>query len=138
MKILASSLLTAVFCVAALTAAPRAQISHRIFTGEISDSACGLDHLLASNRKQCTLECVHMGAKLVLVNQARRKVYALSDQAKAMPYAGKTVKVAGSLKGYTIEVSSITAVSQPAPPVHRSPPAAPDAKPRAPSAELSP
>ncbi|MGH9446528.1 MAG: DUF5818 domain-containing protein, partial [Terriglobia bacterium] len=80
----------------------------RVFTGNISDSACGLHHTMGSSAKQCTLMCVRMGSKFVLANETDHKVYALSDQAKAKPFAGENVRVVGTLKGSTIEVSSIT------------------------------
>jgi hypothetical protein len=79
------------------------------FTGNISDSACGLHHTMGSNAKNCTLMCVQMGSKFVLADEAHHKVYALSDQAKAKPFAGENVRVVGTLKGSTIQVSSITA-----------------------------
>jgi hypothetical protein len=79
------------------------------FAGEISDSACGLHHTMGGGAKQCTLMCVQMGSKFVLADEANHKVYALSDQAKAKPFAGEKVEVTGTLKGSTIEVSSIKA-----------------------------
>lgn len=82
----------------------------RAFTGSISDSACGLKHMMPGDTpKQCTLECVHMGAKFVLADGARHKVYALSDQAQAQPFAGENVVVTGTLNGAVIEVKSIVA-----------------------------
>lgn len=74
---------------------------------------------MASNAKQCTRECVHMGSKLVLADEAHQKVYALSDQAKAMPFAGEDVRVLGTLKRYTIEVTSIVPVIKAAPQARR-------------------
>jgi hypothetical protein len=81
------------------------------FVGNISDSACGLHHTMGGNAKSCTLMCVKsMGSKFVLADEAHQKVYALSDQAKAKPFAGEKVTVVGSIRGATIEVTSITAV----------------------------
>lgn len=115
MKVLASFLLTAVFSLPAWSAAAGARGGHRIFIGNISDSACGLHHMMASNARQCTLECVHIGSRLVLADEAHQKVYGLSDQAKAMPLAGEQVEVLGTLKRYTIEVISIKPVNKTAP-----------------------
>lgn len=81
----------------------------RTFAGVISDSACGLHHTMGGSAKDCTLMCIQMGSKFVLADEAHHKVYALSDQAKAKPFAGESVHVVGTLKGSTIEVSSITA-----------------------------
>lgn len=105
-------------CIALLSAAatltsPRAAPGHRAFTGSISDSACGLHHMMGGiSAKQCTLRCVQMGAKFVLVDEARKKVYALSDQIKAKAYAGQKVRVIGTLKGSGIEVAAITPIKQ--------------------------
>jgi hypothetical protein len=76
------------------------------WTGTVSDSMCGAKHMMAGGAKKCTLECVDAGSKFVLVD-ASGKVYGLSDQKKPRPFAGEKVKVAGTLKGDTIEVSSI-------------------------------
>lgn len=84
--------------------------SARTFTGTISDSACGLAHMMPGDTpKQCTLECVHMGAKFVLADSAHHKVYALSDQAQAGAFAGRNVVVTGTLNGAVIEVKTIAA-----------------------------
>ena len=81
-----------------------------VFTGNISDSACGLQHMMASDSPlKCTLECINMGAKFVLADETHHRVYALSDQAKAKPFAGEKVVVKGTLKGAMIEVRSIAA-----------------------------
>ncbi|MGH9377883.1 MAG: DUF5818 domain-containing protein [Terriglobia bacterium] len=91
-------------------AAPRPPQNAQSFTGNISDSACGLQHMMPGDTpKQCTLECVHMGAKFVLADESHHKVYALSDQAQAQPFAGQNVVVKGTLNGARIEVKSITA-----------------------------
>jgi hypothetical protein len=80
----------------------------RVFTGNISDSACGLHHTMGGTAKQCTLMCIGMGSKFVLADEGHHKVYALSDQGKARPFAGENVRVVGTLRGSTIQVSSIT------------------------------
>ncbi|MGH9357215.1 MAG: DUF5818 domain-containing protein [Terriglobia bacterium] len=86
--------------------------STQTFTGAISDSACGLHHMMpGASPQKCTLECVGMGAKFVLANRSTRKVYGLSDQAAARPYAGERVKVTGARKGAVIEVTSIQPIS---------------------------
>lgn len=87
-------------------AAPAAQ---KTFVGNISDSMCGLKHMMPGGDKACTLECVKSGAKFVLADEANKKVYQLSDQDKAKNFAGAKVKVTGTLKDDTIEVSSIAA-----------------------------
>jgi hypothetical protein len=90
-------------------AAPKKGGSRR-FVGNISDSMCGLKHMMpGKSDKECTLECVKGGGKYVLADPTNGKVYQLSDQKKPEEFAGQNVKVTGSLKGDTITVSSIEA-----------------------------
>jgi Protein of unknown function (DUF5818) len=88
-------------------AAPKPAAKGKTFIGNISDKMCGANHMMTEARK-CTLECVKMGSSFVLVD-AQGKVYDLSDQKKPEKFAGEKVKVTGTLKGDTIEVSSIEA-----------------------------
>lgn len=81
----------------------------KTFTGEISDSMCGLKHMMPGGAKACTEECVKGGAKYVLADQAAKKVYKLSDQVKPKQFSGEKVKVTGTLSGDTIHVTSIVA-----------------------------
>lgn len=100
-----------VFAAGTVLAPPLPPQSEQTFTGSISDSACGLTHMMPGDTpKQCALQCIQMGAKFVLADNAHHKVYALSDQAQAKPFAGQNVAVKGTLRGATIEVKSITAV----------------------------
>lgn len=78
------------------------------FTGAISDSMCGAEHMMEGSAKDCTLKCVDGGSKFILVD-AKGKIYKLSDQTKPRDFAGANVKVTGTLSGDTITVSSITA-----------------------------
>jgi len=79
------------------------------FTGEIGDSMCGLKHTMGDNAKDCTEECVKGGAKYILSDTVHGKVYQLSDQGAAKKFPGEKVTVTGTLKGETIEVTSISA-----------------------------
>jgi hypothetical protein len=81
----------------------------RTFTGEISDSMCGLKHMMPGGAKACTDECVKAGAKYILADAAHNKVYQLSDQDKPKEFSGEKVKVTGMLNGDTIEVTSVEA-----------------------------
>lgn len=81
----------------------------KTFVGTISDSMCGLKHMMPGGDKACTEECVKGGSKYVLADAARGKVYQLSDQDKAKPFPGAKVKVTGQLEGDTIQVTSIEA-----------------------------
>ncbi len=81
----------------------------KTFIGNVSDSMCGLKHMMPGGDKECTLKCVEGGSKYVLADSANNKVYELSDQEKPKEFAGLKVKVTGTLKGKTIEVTSIEA-----------------------------
>lgn len=82
----------------------------KTFVGNISDSMCGLKHMMPGmSDKECTVECVEGGSKYVLADPVSGKVYQLSDQKKPAPFAGQKVKVAGTLKGETINVTLIEA-----------------------------
>ena len=82
------------------------------WTGVISDDMCGAKHTMMPGKsdKECTLACVKMGAKYVLVVDGKT-IYQLSDQKAPEPFAGDRVKVTGKLdpKTKTIEVASIKA-----------------------------
>jgi Protein of unknown function (DUF5818) len=90
-------------------AAGRSAAKHQTFSGEISDSTCGLHHMMPGGAKKCTLECVGMGGQFVLADHVHNKVYKLSDQKTPKQFAGRKVKVTGTLKGDTIEVAKIQA-----------------------------
>jgi starvation-inducible outer membrane lipoprotein len=101
------------------TAAP-AGAAHN-FSGEIMDSMCagmgGHEQMIQSgkvkNARECTLECVKMGAKFVLYNPATKTTYQLDDQKKPEQFAGEKVTVAGTLdpSTNTIHVENIMAAT---------------------------
>ena len=91
------------------------------FSGEIMDSMCagmgGHEQMLQSgkvkNAKECTLECVKMGATYVLYNAATKTAYQLDDQKAPEPFAGGKVTVNGTLDSSTntIHVEKISAAA---------------------------
>lgn len=91
------------------------------FRGEIMDSACasmgGHSQMLESGRvknaRQCTLECVKMGAKFVLYNPATHTTFKLDNQTEPAQFAGEQVTVNGTLDASTntIHVENIEAAS---------------------------
>jgi Protein of unknown function (DUF5818) len=89
-------------------ASPKPSAKGRTFVGDISDKMCGAKHMMGESARDCTLECVKMGSSFVLVD-SKGEVYDLSDQQKPRQFAGEKVKVTGTLKGSTIEVTSIEA-----------------------------
>jgi hypothetical protein len=83
----------------------------KTYVGSIGDSMCGAKHMMpGESDKDCTLECVKGGAKYILVGTGG-KIYQLSDQKTPQQFAGAKVKVAGTLKGDTISVTSIDAAN---------------------------
>ena len=75
--------------------------------GVISDTMCGKKHMLPGKTDaQCIAECVKGGASYALVTGS--KVYTLSGKPETIaPFAGKHVKVEGSVKGGTITVTAV-------------------------------
>jgi len=97
----------ALLLVAGLVFAGNAKAAAKTFVGRISDSMCGAKHMMeGQSDKDCTLACVKAGSKYVLAD-ASGKIYQLSDQKKPEQFAGQKVKVTGSLKGDTIDVTAI-------------------------------
>jgi hypothetical protein len=93
--------------VAALAAAGK-----QTFTGIVTDDMCPkANHSqmqMGPTDAECALACISVhGATYVLYNG--KTIYTLSDQQKAEQFAGKTVKVTGTLdaKSRTIHVASI-------------------------------
>jgi hypothetical protein len=103
-------LLSTVLAVTALSAAPRTQT----FIGTITDSMCGnaghSSMRMGPTDAECTIACIDAhGAAYVLYNG--KNVYALSDQQLPVKFAGRRVKIVGTLNAQTktILVESITA-----------------------------
>lgn len=93
----------------------------KAFTGKIMDSPCaknGSHEMMskkqgANDSKTCTVNCVKMGYKYVLFNGASKTIYQLDDQTKPEKFAGRNVKVTGTLDQVTktIHVTDIKAAS---------------------------
>jgi hypothetical protein len=103
-------LVLSVLAVAALSAAPRAQT----FTGTITDNMCGnaghAQMRMGPTDAECTTACISAhGAAYVLFDG--KNVYTLSDQRTPEQFAGRRVRVVGTLdvKTRTIQVESIVA-----------------------------
>jgi hypothetical protein len=80
------------------------------FTGVVSDTMCGKQHMMKNESPaQCTRECVKSGQAdyALLVGD---KMYKLKGDKSAIDkYAGEKATVKGTEKGDTITVSSISA-----------------------------
>jgi hypothetical protein len=82
------------------------------YTGEVTDAACGAQHMMGGSAADCTRACVRKGSKYALV--VGDKVYTLDTQDKAAldqldKLTGGKAKVSGTAKGDTIEVSAVAA-----------------------------
>jgi hypothetical protein len=78
------------------------------WTGTVSDSNCGLKHSEPSAAAaKCVAGCVAKGAKYVLVSKG--KVYSVEPQDKFADFAGKSVKVTGTMEGDSITAESVMA-----------------------------
>lgn len=100
-SILTFAVLTAALSLTALDAHAAIQT----FEGIVSDSMCGMKHMMADKSPmQCTEECVKAGSSHALV--VGDKVYTLSgNPASIAPFAGKHVTMQGVLKDKTITAS---------------------------------
>ena len=81
------------------------------FTGEVSDSMCGVKHMTEGNAA-CTRACVRKGSNYSLV--VGDKVYTLHAEAKTVldeldKLAGEKAKVDGVADGDVIEVGKVAA-----------------------------
>lgn len=80
------------------------------WTGTVSDSNCGVKHAAAGDAAaKCVAKCVTGGAKYVLVSKG--KVYSVEPQEKFADFAGKSVKVTGSMTGDAITADSVEAAA---------------------------
>ena len=80
--------------------------------GYISDSSCGLQHMVGMEENDCTLMCAKNG-KFVLADPDHQVVYQLDNmgQEKAREFAGQKVKITGRVSGKTIRVTAIEAAT---------------------------
>ncbi len=87
--------------------------NQRTFTGVITDTMCGKDHdaMKISPDSKCVLECVKHDKSVKYALFDGKNVYALSDQKTPEQFAGKRVKVTGTLyeKTKILKVDSIAA-----------------------------
>lgn len=100
------------FCIAVLAFCSLALAAGKSWTGTISDSMCGLKHATAGDEAAaCVKKCVDGGSKYVLVSKG--KVYTVEPQDKFADFAGKSVKVTGTMKGTAITAASVEAAPAP-------------------------
>ncbi|MDR3764304.1 MAG: hypothetical protein P4M01_09440 [Acidobacteriota bacterium] len=95
---------------ALLLCAVAAQAATSTFTGFVTDTMCGKDHMMTGkDEASCVRACVKGGAKYALA--VGDTIYILDgSKAQLDPVAGRKVTVSGELKGDTLHVSSIAEV----------------------------
>ena len=69
---------------------------------------------MGNDKATCVKQCLLLGAKYALYDDAKKTFYRLDDQAKdkVEPFAGQRVQVTGTLDKKTIKVSDIKAEQQ--------------------------
>jgi len=101
--------------VLALTAATPLVAGGKVetFIGQVSDAMCGAAHMEpGTTPADCTRTCFSKGAKFALV--VGDKVYSLEGENKTAldelgTLAGEKAKITGTVRGDTIQVSSVAA-----------------------------
>ena len=84
-------------------------VQQRTYEGMVTCTRCGAKHSakLARSATNCTLACVHGGAKFALVDGD--KLYQLDGDLSVLKrHAGQRARVVGVIRGDAITVSSIT------------------------------
>jgi hypothetical protein len=86
------------------------------FAGVITDTMCGKDHAMmkVAPDSKCVLECVKHDKNTKYALFDGKNVYVLSDQKTPEQFAGRKVKVTGTLfeKTKILQVDSITGEGQ--------------------------
>jgi len=86
--------------------------SQTSFLATVSDSRCGASHQdkmkVGMNERGCVFDCVKSMARFVLVDQNKKVIPILNQQAAGWPlYADKLVLVTGEIKGDAIILSKV-------------------------------
>ena len=107
-----SLLLTFCFGVAQASLAQTQTVS-----GEIMDDLCAKDKSHKAMMEQmkemsgdpvtCSKKCVEMGAHYVLYDHQKDVVYKIDNQEKAEPFAGKLVRVSGTVQKNKLKIDTI-------------------------------
>ncbi len=91
----------------AIPAAMQMHAATQTIEGLVSDTMCGSKHMMPGKPDaECVKACVKAGSDYALV--VGGKVYTLAGKPQVIaPFAGKKVKVEGTVKGNTLTVTSI-------------------------------
>lgn len=63
---------------------------------------------MGRDKNTCAVKCAQLGAQYVLYDAAKKEIYNLDDQQKAETFAGRRVRVSGTLKKNKLKVETIT------------------------------
>jgi len=95
------------------------QAQSQTFSGEIMDDLCAkdkthegmMDQMKSMGRDPavCTKKCVELGAHYVLYDHKKDVVYKIDNPDKAEPFAGKQVRISGTVQKNKIKIDTIEA-----------------------------
>lgn len=103
-----------VLALAALLSFSALAKSGQSYTGEVSDSMCGAEHMMKGSKAECTRACVAKGSNYALV--VGDKVYTLETNDSTLMHklnelAGQNARISGKADGAdSIVVSAVSAV----------------------------
>ena len=84
--------------------------AEKTYSGVVSDSNCGMKHAKGGDEAAaCIAKCVSGGAKYTLISG--KKSYNLEPQDKFSNFAGKHVRLKGTLSGDMITASDVSAAT---------------------------
>jgi hypothetical protein len=100
------------------TMPPRDTPGSQVFTGEVMDTICarykGHQHMMeelksmGDTKQSCIKHCIEqLGASYVLYDAGKQATYEIANQDKITPFAGKRVRVTGTLQKKKINVTSV-------------------------------
>ena len=117
MKILNTHLIT--FLMTCCLGIAQAGSAAQTFSGEIMDDLCAKykshDKMMQQMKSMtkdpatCTKKCIQLGAHYVLYDRQKDAIYKLDSPQKAEPFAGKAVRISGTLEKNKIKIATIEA-----------------------------
>jgi hypothetical protein len=112
-----------IICCLGLALASQAQSAPQTLSGEIMDDLCAkdkshegmMDQMKSMSRDPvtCTKKCVELGAHYVLYDRKKDVVYKIDNQEKAEAFAGKEVRISGTVQKNKLKIDTIEASGTP-------------------------